>query len=187
MKHSLFAVQIFTRLAESGDLRRDLHELIAAAPERVTHVGKHRFYGDLVRLVQRRRPEIPLGHWDYTSDPEEAEREFHEWSEGTIRDATEMASHSPDPNQERFMFLTVAVLVERKSTTDRALEKACAIPEADLWKRATFDKLLQAFGNLDWRRVRSDVVFLCPGNLERGVTRADLTKPAYAYVNTLTA
>ena len=81
------------------------------------------------------------------------------------------------------MFLTVAVLIERKSDTDRALEKACAIPEAELWTRATFDKLLQAFGTLDFRRVRSDAVFLCPGNLERGVTRADLTKPAYAYVH----
>ena len=185
MKHSLFAIQIFTPLAQSEPLREELHRTIVAAPERVSPIGKHRFYSDLVNAVLQAGPTLVLGHWDYTNDPEEASREFLEWTDGTIRDATDAARHPPDTSLERFMFLTLAVLIERKSDTDRAMEKACAIPRERLWKRATFKALLLEFLKLDFRRVQSDAVFLCPGSVVRGVTRADLTLPAYAYVHEL--
>lgn len=183
MKHSLFAIEFLMPLGGSVRhelLQADLHKHIVASPERPSYADKHRFFGDLVRFVKRAEPEFHLGVWDYTNDPAEADREWEEWTEGTVRD---FSGERPRPvaGERRYMFLTLAFLLERKSETDRALEKKCTVPEARLWQRSTFYRLLEAIPQLDFQRVQSDAVFLCPGNLAHGLTEEELQSGAYSY------
>lgn len=183
MKHSLLAIQILMPLRGSVRhelLRDDLHKHLLGSPDRATYADKHRFYGDLVRYVKRAEPQFHRGIWDYTSDPAEAESEWAEWTDGTVRDFAGKRS-APDPGEPLFMFLTVALLLERRSETDRALEKKCAIDASRLWHRSTFYALLEAIPQLDFRSVQSDAVFLCPGNLAHGLTDAELQTETYAY------
>jgi hypothetical protein len=87
--------------------------------------------------------------------------------------------------EPRYMTFTISLLLKADSDTARTLAQVCQIPEPDLWKRATFARILEGLSSVSYAAVKSDVLYLIPGDESWGLTPGDLTDPKFEYLRTI--
>lgn len=185
MANTLFAIQVFLPLEQNEALRRQLRKLILDAPEAQTRSEKRRAYEQITRALLGASGQFTVGNWDYTDDGDEADTEFEHWCAGTEADAKEREQSADGGAGPRSMFITMAFLMESEEAAAQAFGEACDLPETDLWKRATFVKLLSVIPRLDFATVVGDAVYLCPGDKEFGLSEAELADESYDYLHKL--
>jgi hypothetical protein len=187
MASSLFAIEVFIPIVPGNTLRANLHQTMVLAPQALTYEQKRGFYAGLTQLLIPATPWFVHGNWDYTNEHDVAEAEYDTWCHGTIRDARERPLPPPgvQPTDPRFMFATLAFLLERGGASDQMLEQATTLPPEHLWLRQTFANLLGLVPRLDFASVRGDAAYLCPGMDEHGLSAAELRAERYAYLHVL--
>src|SRR5690606_33662057 len=98
----------------------------------------------------------------------------------------EPSGHDPYRGEPRYLTFTMAFLILKDSPCDLALRSLCDIPEAALWQKATFKRILDGLGVLNFASIVGDVAYLIPRDDGWGLTRADLTDPKFHYLRALT-
>jgi len=190
MEHSIFAMEVCARLDRAPTLVQSLRAKIQAHPKLVGLHEKWEFYractGDLLASIN----EVERGCWDFFDEDQRAQRDYKMWCDGMITEegARVEPSEVADPYRQteaRYLTFTMAFLLVQGSETERAMAELCAIPEALLWKRDTFIRILSGLGVLSFASVESDVVYLIPRDEGWGLTLQDLQDPKFSYLREL--
>lgn len=186
MQHSIFAVEICARLVPESPLRAALAECIGAAPPAMSLHYKWRQYTRAASLLHDNLNLAERGCWDYYNDDARALADFDMWTKGmlTKEGVRPGPSGAGDPYraEPRYLTLTMALLMVQDSPTDRMVRQTCEIPQADLWKRDSFARVLRGIGHVSFASVKADVIYLIPRDDGWGLTGHDLQHPKFEYL-----
>lgn len=189
MSSSIFSIEVAARLDRAPNL---LPILKSAIIDQRASVGLHQKW-----QAYRRASDALLGNlgaiekgcWDYFDNEQKANQDFQMWLGGmtTKEGAREQPSGRPDPyrGDPRYLTFTMTFLLVRPSPTDHALSQLCNIPEAHLWRRDVFGRILGGMGVINFASVRSDVMYLIPRDDDWGLTVDDLALPKFHYLRQL--
>lgn len=187
MNYSVFSMQLVMELqGEDDSTYRELHKIIRSAPERTSYAQMHDYYGRVCNVLRRQSDRFTMGVWDYWDDPSRAPKDFQDWVDG-LQGKEARTSPAPEDGNPRFLACTLALLLQHGSTSDQRLGQHCDIAEAKLWRRSTFHHLLKGPALLNFLHVKSDVVYLLPGDDPAcGLTQEDLAGKNFHYLRQLT-
>ena len=90
--------------------------------------------------------------------------------------------HGPYRPEPRYMTFTMAMLLAQNSPADMAMRQLCNIPQPMLWNRSSFARILQGMRIVSFASVKSDVLYLIPGDDAWGLTLQDLSEPKFEYL-----
>jgi len=187
--HSIFALELCLQLVPGDPLRPTLQRLIEQHPAWSTPKDKWRLYREVSQLLTSRLGYAISGCWDFFDDDQRALSDFNMWSGGmtTLEGARRTASGIADPyrGDHRYMTFTMSLLLQHGTPSERAFSLACNVAEVDLWKRATFARLLNSIGMISFASVKSDVIYLIPRDDTFGLTAEDLRAPKFEYLRPL--
>ena len=138
---------------------------------------------DTLAVVRRLLPEAHYGVWDYVDDDARALEEYEQWCDGTVADAE--TAVAPAPGVPSYAFVTLLLLCDAGAEADLRLAAMAEIADDDPWSRSSFDAWLDTLGALDWRAVKSDTVFVRPGDGGYGVSADALREEQYHYLQPL--
>ncbi len=190
MEHSVFALEVCARLEAGSPLRGALLEITRGKAPRMTLQQKWEQYRAASAVLLQHLSLVERGCWDYFSDDARARRDYDMWTKGmtTEEGARTAPSGQPDPyrGQPRYLTFTMAFLIVQDTPTDRAIASVCNVPEAHLWRRDVFARLLKGMGYLNFASVISDVAYLIPRDDGFGLTPQDLDAPKFHYLRQLT-
>jgi len=188
VQHSLFALEVCARMDLAPSIG-GLREVIARHPVETGHMDKWNMYRHCVELVLANLAYVERGCWDFFDDDARALGDYEGWCQGMLAEETARAAPSgrgePRLGDVRYLTFTMAFLLVQGSECERALARLTAIPEAQLWQRATFAKILKGLGVLNFASVKSDVLYLIPRDDGWGLTPSDLGQPKFAYLRRL--
>jgi hypothetical protein len=190
MRLSIFAIELCVRLVPHSDLRRELKRLVLSHPAASGVREKSELLRRACELLVGGEELFEMGCWDFFDDDARARRDYEMWSNGMITEEGSRKEPSGDPErwgEPRYMTFTIAMLLVQGSASERLLAKTCAIPPADLWKKASFLTILRALPSVDYGSVKSDVLYLIPGEEDWGLTPEDLKAPKFDYLRKIEA
>lgn len=186
MEHSIFAIEICARLVPESPLRAALAECVTKAPPAMSLHGKWQQYTRAASLLFDNLSLADRGCWDYFNDNARALRDYDMWTNGMLTKEgvrpTPSGNADPYRGEPRFLTFTMAFLILQDSPTDITLRQVCNVPQADLWKRATFARVLKGIGHISFASVKSDVLYLIPRDDGWGLTAQDLQHPKFEYL-----
>ena len=186
MEHSIFAIEICARLVPESPLRAALAECVQKAPPAMSLHGKWQQYTRAASLLADNLSLGERGCWDYFNDDARALHDFDMWTKGmlTKEGVRPGPSGSPDPyrGEPRYLTFTMALLMVQDSPSCRMMRQVCNVPEADLWKRDTFARVLRGMGHVSFASVKSDVLYLIPRDDGWGLTAQDLQHQKFEYL-----
>ena len=186
MKHNIFALELCLRLEPQNTLREQLRDLLLRHPAASSPGPKWKLLRRLSELLLENERLFEKGCWDFFDDDGRALKDYDMWSNGMITEegARKLPSGAPgaQPGEPRYMTFTIALLVMAGTPCARELSELCDIPEQNLWKRATFVRILRGLSKVSYAAVKSDVLYLIPGAPDWGLTEADLTQPKFEYL-----
>jgi hypothetical protein len=187
MNYSVFSMQLVMELNGPDDpTYRELHKILRSSPERTNYAQMHDFYGRVCGVLRRQVNRFHMGVWDYWDDPSRAPRDFQDWVDG-LEGKEARSTPAREDGTPRYLACTLALLLQNGSTSDQRLGQHCDIPEAKLWTRGTFQHLLKGPALLNFLHVKSDVVYLMPGDDPAcGLTEEDLSGEDFHYLRQLT-
>lgn len=187
MDYSIFAMQVVRPLRTPTDRAYErLHALITSTPERATPGQRARFYRDVCDELLDVSSEFQWGVWDYWDEPSRAGGDFQDWVDG-LQGKEARAAPVPEDEQPRYFVFTISLLIKHGSTSDERLKQVCDIPESDLWKVRTFHQLLKGLMLLNFLHVKSEVMYLLPGDDPAcGLVGEDVLSENYHYLRKLT-
>lgn len=194
MAYSIFALELAGPLDTDSPLRGQLHELVVRHPEQATYADRSQLYGQVARLLLDWLPAVESGCWDYFNDHDRALKDYHMWCDGMVaregaRTEPSIVPGSPfrSAGERHYMTFTMAFLLLQDSNTDRTMRDRCNTLETrlGLWRRDVFANLLQAVPYLNFASVRSDVIYVIPGDPAYALTLADLAQPKFEYLRKL--
>ncbi|WNG46062.1 hypothetical protein F0U60_19555 [Archangium minus] len=187
MKYSIFSMQVVMPLRGADDpTYRELHKLIRTAPERTNYARMHDYYGRICNVLRREANRFELGVWDYWDDPSRAPNDFQDWVDG-LEGNEARSQPAQDDGRPRHLVCTLAMLLQNGSTSDQRMSAHCDIAEEHLWSRNTFRHLLKGPALLNYLHVKSDLVYLLPGDdAECALTTEDLSGEDWHYLRPLT-
>jgi hypothetical protein len=192
-RHTLFALQLFVpadpRVGPAGMGHRALLRRLRESELEPTVGGKERFWRSVTSTMHDLVALAHYGVWDYIDDDEQALEEYEQWCQGTIEDAQQDEPAVPHehtgPDEPCYMFVTLLLLCDADADADLQLQEATEAVEEEPWSQASFRALLKAISELDWRAVKSDTLFVRPGDGGRGVTAEALQEEHYHYLQPL--
>lgn len=186
MNHNVFAIELCLRLEPEDRLRSQLRELVAAHPSGSTPGYKWEQLSRATELLLRHQHLFEKGCWDFFDDDTKARSDYEMWCNGMITEEGARKQPSGRPGEfdlePRFMTFTISLLLKADSETARSLAEVCNVPQNDLWKKATFVKILQGLSSVSFAAVKSDVLYLIPGDETWGLTEGDLKDPKFEYL-----
>ncbi len=187
MNYSVFSMQVVLELQGPDDATyQELHKILRSSPERSNYARMHDFYGRVCSVLRRQSDRFEMGVWDYWDDPTRAPKDFQDWVDG-LQGKEARTVPAPEDGTPRYLACTLALLLQNGSTSDHRLGVHCDVSEAKLWKKNTFNHLLKGPGLLNFLHVKSDVVYLLPGDDPAcGLTTADLSGTNFHYLRQLT-
>ena len=184
MEHSIFAIEVCLPLDAS--LHAKLRSLVVDHPERSGYQEKWQTYRQASQAIRSSAGRLVKGCWDYFDDDGRALRDYDMWVSGmtTEEGARTEPSGEGDPYRgtPRYMTLTMAFLIMKNSPTDLQMSSLCNVPEELLWKRDTFARILDGMGALSFASVKSDVIYVIPGDMGWGLTEDDLQQSKFEYL-----
>jgi hypothetical protein len=188
MKHSIFAFEICARFEPGGRLHTALRDLVRGHPANATHQQKWLFYKTVSEEIRSSMALVEKGCWDYFDEDKRALRDYDQWVAGMVTEEgarREPSGSDPYRGDPRWMTFTMAFLLVNESACDVAIRELCDIPEANLWKRETFWRILAGIKLLNFASIKSDVAYLIPRDDGWGLTQHDLAQPKFAYLRAL--
>ncbi|MFE8600592.1 hypothetical protein [Archangium violaceum] len=187
MNYSVFSMQVVLELQGPDDSTyQELHKIIRSAPERSNYAKMHDFYGRVCNVLRRQSDRFEKGVWDYWDDSNRAPKDFQDWVDG-LQGKEARTEPAPEDGTPRYLACTLALLLQNGSTSDQRLGQHCDIAETKLWKKDTFNHLLKGPRLLNFLHVKSDVVYLLPGDDPAcGLTKSDLSSQNFHYLRQLT-
>jgi hypothetical protein len=189
MQSSIFSIEIAARLDRTPNLLPLLKSAITDHPQVVGLHQKWQLYRRASEAILGNLGMVERGCWDYFPEHQRAEKDFAMWLGGmTTEEGSRRApSGKPDPyrGEPRYLTFTMTFLLLRGSPTDRAIERLCAIPEAHLWRRDVFGRILAGMGVINFASVKSDLMYLLPRDDDWGLTVDDLAQDKFHYLRVL--
>jgi len=192
MQKTLFVVQVFLRLPDAAQLAMQLRSIVTNTGQTCGFEDKWAFYGQLTEALTPWSARFERGVWDYIEDSDRAESEYEQWCRGTMADASEAQESGPGaseiyraPGGAQFMFVTIAVMLQKGSQSDTAICEACRMPDQAMWQRDTFRNLIRNLPLLNFVHVREDAVFVRPSTDAVGVSEEQLEGEEYEYLRRL--
>jgi hypothetical protein len=189
MPHSIFAMEVCIRLPPQSTLPGELRMLVTMAPKASTYDDKFRLYRRASDLVLANLDNVAKGCWDYFDDDARAQRDYKMWVDGMLTEegARTLPSRQGggDPYRAEsagYLTLTMAFLLVQGTPADRAIQSRCNIPEQQLWHRWVFERLLQGIPLINFAAVKSDVIYVIPGDDHWALTAQDLADPKFNYL-----
>jgi hypothetical protein len=186
VKHNVFALELLLRLEPNDALRERLRDLVARHPAASSPGAKWKLLRRIADLLLENEQLFEKGCWDFFDDDDRALKDYHMWSYGMISEegARKMPSGRPvaGGGEPRYMTFTISLLLKADTPCARELGQYCDIPEQDLWKKATFRRILKGLSKVSFAAVKSDVLYLIPGEPEWGLTAADLQAEKFEYL-----
>ena len=183
--NSIFSMQIALPL-HTG-YRRRLHDLVLSTGEWASVAHKQTFYQALSRALGEAVPWFEYGVWDYWDDDARAQSGYADWAAGLQgKEARSTPGPIAAPGEKRYMLITLAFLLQRGSNSDRTAASCCnGLSEGVYWTRETFGRLVACVGWLNVASVRSDLIYLVPGDDTYALTTDDLLSQNYHYLRSL--
>jgi hypothetical protein len=189
MKCSIFALEVAARIDQAPNVLPALKSAITEPPSAVSLHGKWELYKQTTDTLAANLHALERGCWDYFDDHERAERHFKHWSsamttgEGARREPSGRAA--PYRREMRYFTVTMAFLLVQGTPTDRAMSQLCDIPEANLWHRDVFGRILSGISVINFASVKADVIYLIPRDDDWGLTAADLAHERFNYLRSI--
>jgi len=188
MLHSIFAFEACARFEHGGRLHSELHRLVTSHPQLATLQQKWAFYRAVVAELLAGLPLFERGCWDYFDNDAKARADYDQWVGGMVSEEgarAQPSGHDPYRGEARYLTFTMAFLLVQGSPTDIAIRRLCDIPQAELWHRSTFQRILSGLGALNFASIKSDVAYLIPRDSGWGLTQDDLAQPKFHYLRPL--
>lgn len=186
---SIFSIEVAARLDRAPNLLPILRSAITDQPEATGLQQKWELYKRASEALLGNLGLIERGCWDYFDNAQRADKDFAMWLGGmtTEEGARPSPSGKPDPyrGDPRYLTFTMTFLLIQGSPTDRALARLCDIPEAHLWRRDVFGRILGGMSVINFASVISDVMYLIPRDDDWGLTLDDLALEKFNYLRTL--
>lgn len=189
MLNTVFALEICAKYEAGGRLHGALRHLVQTHPKDATLQQKWQFYRAVTAELLNGFPLFEMGCWDYFEDDAKAKASFDQWCRGmTTEEGARREPSGTDPyrGDPRYLTFTMAFLMLKDSPCDAAMRRLCEVPEEALWQKATFRRILEGLGVLNFASIAGDVAYLIPRDDGWGLTRADLTDPKFHYLRALT-
>jgi hypothetical protein len=191
MQSSIFSIEVAARIDRAPNLLSQLRAAVDTQSEAMGLQDKWQAYRDAAQALLANLAAIEKGCWDYFDDPARAEKDFRMWlggmttEEGARTSPSGVVSGPYRGGEPRYLTFTMTFLLAAPSPTDAAMGRLCNIPEADLWRRDVFGRILEGMGVVNFASVQSDVMYLIPRDEEWGLTADDLTAPKFEYLRDL--
>ena len=189
MEHSIFALELCVRLVPESPLRASLAEVVSLAPERMNLHGKWQQYQRASQILVENLGAAERGCWDYFDDDDRALKDYDMWTKGMLTEEGVRPGPSgladPYRGEPRYLTFTMALLIVQESPTDRMMQQVCNIPEAYLWHKETFARILRSISQVSFASVKSDVLYLIPRDDDWALTPQDLSASKFEYLRTL--
>jgi hypothetical protein len=183
MRHSILAIELCLRLDPGSRAREELKDLVLSHPAASTPGLKWKMLGRAAQILLANLDLFEKGCWDFFDDDGRALSDYEMWSKGMITEEGARREPSGEPGREpRFMTFTIALLMVQGTPAEREVARLCEVPERDLWKRATFERILRGLPRVNFASVKSDVLYLIPGDDRWGLTAADLEHTKFEYL-----
>ena len=188
MNHNVFAIELCLRL--DARVRAALRELVVWHPAASSPGQKWELLKRAAQLLAENEELFEKGCWDFFDDDARARRDYEMWCNGmtTEEGVRKEPSSRPgeNPREARYLTFTISLLLKDGAPSAGALAKLCDIPERDLWKKATFLRILRGLTCVSFAAVKSDVFYLIPGEDHWGLTAADLEEDKFDYLRPIT-
>ena len=183
MNHNIFAMELCLRLEPGGGIRPSLRDLILWHPAASTPGQKWEMLKRACDLLLENEDLFEKGCWDFFHDDARARGDYDMWCKGmtTEEGVRKEASGWPGP-EPRYLTFTISLLLNADAPSVQELARLCETPEADLWKKATFVRILRGLSCVSFAAVKSDVFYLIPGDDYWGLTDSDLGEEKFAYL-----
>jgi hypothetical protein len=189
VQHSIFALEVCARLVPESPLRAAFAALIATAPARMNLQQKWQQHQRAAQLVVENLGLCERGCWDYFNDDGRALADYEMWTKGmTTEEGVRLEpSGRADPyrGDSRYLTFTMALLIVQDTPADRLMIDVCNVPEANLWRRETFARILRGLAQVSFASVKSDVMYLIPRDDGWALTLQDLKAPKFDYLRVL--
>ncbi len=189
MQHSIFAIELCARLVPESPLRASLAEVIASGPERMSLHQKWMQYQKAAQILFENLHIVERGCWDYFNDDGRALKDYDMWTNGMLTEEGVRSGPSgladPYRGEPRYLTFTMAMLIVQDSPTDKMMFEVCNIPQAYLWHRETFARILRGMAQISFASVKSDVMYLIPRDDDWALTPQDLQQPKFEYLRML--
>lgn len=189
MNHKIFALELCMRLEPESRLLTGLRELLATHPALSSPGPKWELFKRITELLVEHQALFEKGCWDFFDDNARALADYEMWSNGMITEegVRKQQSGSPGDNDARYMTFTISFLLKAESQSAEALARLCMIPQADLWKKSSFVRILRGLSRVSFASVKSDCIYLIPRDDDWGLTRQDLAEPKFHYLRPIEA
>jgi len=185
LNHSIFALELCMRLVPRSRLRDDLRRLVIGHPAATGPREKADLLHRITTLLADSDDLYEKGCWDFFDDDERARSDYDMWCKGMTTEEGARLTPSGFPErygEHRYMTFTIALLMVNGSKSERALAKLCETPQEMLWRKETFVRILRGLPLVDYEHVKSDVLYLIPGEEDWGLTAEDLTAEKFEYL-----
>jgi hypothetical protein len=191
MSNTFFGLQVAVKAFHNDPFREQLHQAIAAAPERQSLRDKRAFWKGVTALLNEAMPVFELGYWDLIRGSK-ADDEFETWTseiEGSLATLRpEVGPAADEANRlsadKGYVLVSCLFLAPEGSNTDLTLGERCDLPEGQWFTRQTFARLIGTFPLLNFSQVEADAIYLAPGNDRDGLSAEDLHE-GYDYLRPL--
>jgi hypothetical protein len=174
------------RLEPKATLREHLRDVVVRHPATSGPGLKWKQLRRAADLLLENERIFEKGCWDFFDDDGRALKDYEMWSNGMITEegARKLPSGLPrgEGAEPRYLTFTIALLLKAGTPCTRQLADLCDVPEANLWDRATFVRILRGLSKVNFAAVKSDIFYLIPGDDDWGLTAADLEQPKFEYL-----
>ena len=189
MRHSVFTVEVCARLDVGPMLLESLRPIVQSAPEHVTRHEAWTRHAAAADVLLRFIDAVERGCWEYFDDEASAMAMFDDWCRPVLERKAPRQGPSGVPGYRdsgpRYLLFTVVYLLARDSPSDLEVRRVCKIPEAELWNKRTFRRLLGAVRSLSFASVKADAMYMVPRDHDWGLTQEDLAQETYQYLRSL--
>jgi hypothetical protein len=181
---SIFAMQLCLR--HDPTVSAALAPLLARGSDRPSPGELWNLWTAAARQLAGQKRWWLSGCWDFWDDTAKANKMYPDWADGLMieKGARAEPSGAADPYRgaERYMTVTMACLMQRGTASERSMAAVCDIPEAYLWHRATFDRLLGGISNINFASVERAVLYVVPRDDDWSLTPDDLRLPKFEHL-----
>ncbi len=186
MACSIFAIEMCLILDPSTNLHHELKQLVTRNNEKLSYEHKWNMYKSASLALAANHHLWHRGCWDFFNDDTKAQNDFRMWVSGMVTEegARKTPSGLPDPyrGQPRYMTFTMACLLVQGSNVENTIREHCEIPQAVLWHKSTFERVLQGMRWINFAFVETDTMYLIPGDMGWGLTQSDLSDKKFEYL-----
>lgn len=185
MALTFFALELCLRF--DATLTAALTPLLRKPEPTQTHGELWTLWTQAARHLTWRKATWVSGCWDFWDDDAKANNMYPDWIEGItkekgVRDGPSGGSDPYRGNADRYMTVTMACLLRRGSASERAMASVCNIPEAFLWHRSSFERILSGISHINFAIVERAVLHTIPRDDDWALTPEDLRDPKFDYL-----